>query len=114
MTFRTRRKRLNKVLLFLRRSRAPRMASGSDGGGTLAEPVTPAPRAPGGRNRMWIVIVAMLIVAIIGISTYAVLSARVHTKVGNQLWDNNDGHHVDDETAIALTIQHHIPRCGRA
>jgi len=62
---------------------------------------------------MWIVIVAILIVAIIGISTYAVLSARVPTKVGIELWYNNDGHYGDTETALALTLQNSIQSCGR-
>src|SRR5438034_1448417 len=82
---------------------------------TLAEPVTPAPapRAPGGRNRMWIVVVAILIVALVIVSAFAVLSARTPTKISTELWYNNDGHYGDTETALALTLQNSIQSCGR-
>jgi len=81
---------------------------------TLAEPVAPpAPAAGGKKNRMWIVIVAILVVALLGVSAFAVLSAQPPKKVSIELWYNNDGHYGDTETAIALTLQNSIQSCGR-
>ncbi len=80
----------------------------------MAEPVAPpAPAAGGKKNRKWIVIVAILIVALLGVSAFAVLSAQPPKKVSIELWYNNDGHYGDTETAIALTLQNSIQSCGR-
>ncbi len=62
---------------------------------------------------MWIVVVAILIVALLGVSAFAVLSARVPTKITQELWYNNDGHYGDTETSLALTLQNSIQSCGR-
>jgi peptide/nickel transport system substrate-binding protein len=63
---------------------------------------------------MLIAIVAILIVALIGVSAFAVLSARVPQKLAVELWYNNDGHYGDTETALALTLQNSIKDCGKA
>ena len=62
---------------------------------------------------MWIAVVAILVVALVGISAFAVLSARTPQKYSIELWYNNDGHYGDTETAIALTLQNSIQSCGR-
>jgi len=62
---------------------------------------------------MWIVVVAILIVALVIVSAFAVLSARTPTKISTELWYNNDGHYGDTETALALTLQNSIQSCGR-
>jgi peptide/nickel transport system substrate-binding protein len=62
---------------------------------------------------MWIVLVAILVVALVGVSAFAVLGARTPQKYSIELWYNNDGHYGDTETAIALTLQNSIQTCGR-
>ncbi len=79
----------------------------------MAESTTPPPQPAGGKRRLWIVIVAILIVALIGVSAFAVLSARVPQKLAIDLWYNNDGHYGDTETALALTLQNSIKNCGK-
>ena len=75
----------------------------------MAPPAQPAK----GRNRLMIAIVAILIVALIGLAAFAVLSARVPQKFSFELWYNNDGHYGDTETALALTLQNSIKNCGK-
>src|SRR5437899_5161366 len=74
----------------------------------------PPPAQPAkGRNRLMIAIVAILIVALIGLAAFAVLSARVPQRFSFELWYNNDGHYGDTETALALTLQNSIKNCGK-
>lgn len=62
---------------------------------------------------MWIVIAVIVVVALIGIASFVVLSARAPTKYALALWYNNDGHYGDTETALALTLQNSITNCGK-
>ncbi len=63
---------------------------------------------------MLIAIVAILVVALIGVSAFAILSARVPQKLSVEIWYNNDGHYGDTETSLALTLQNSIKDCGKA
>src|SRR2546425_2435263 len=106
-------KPLNKVHPFLPNQRPGAGCVRPEGGESLAEPMAPPAQPAKGKNRLLITIVAILIVALIGLAAFAVLSARVPQKFSFQLWYNNDGHYGDTETALALTLQNSIKNCGK-
>src|SRR5438093_9201719 len=106
-------KPLNKVHSFLPNQRPGAGCVRPEGGESLAEPMAPPAQPAKGKNRLLIAIVAILIVALIGLAAFAVLSARVPQKFSFQLWYNNDGHYGDTETALALTLQNSIKNCGK-
>jgi len=60
-----------------------------------------------------IAVIAIIVVAVVAISTYVVLSAAPRPKLQIELWYNNDGHYGDTETAVAAVLQNSIERCGK-
>jgi len=77
----------------------------------LAESVAPPARPAGGKSRLWIVAVVVLVIALIAVSAYALIP-RTTNKYSIELWYNNDGHYGDVETQLALTVQNSIKDCG--
>ena len=81
----------------------------------MAEPASAEPpaRAAGGRSRLLIVAVVILVIALIGVSAYALIPKPAAAKIPIQLWYNNSNHYGSTEVAVALALQNSISTCGK-
>ena len=79
----------------------------------MAEPSAPPAQPAGGKSKMWIAIIAIVVVALIAVAAFIVLQVSVPRKYQLELWYNNDGHYGDTEAALAQTLQNSIQTCGK-
>src|SRR2546422_163679 len=113
--FRGHEKPLNKVHPFLPNQRPGAGCVRPEGGENLAEsgtPVAPPARAGGGRSRLLIVAVVILVIALIAVSAYALIP-KASAKLQVELWYNNSNHYGSTEVAVALALQNSIASCGK-
>lgn len=81
----------------------------------MAQPTTPPTEQPprGGMKRMWIAVIAIIVIALLAVTAYVFFVPRAPAKYQIELWFNSDGHYGDTEDELATVLKNSIEACGK-
>lgn len=79
----------------------------------MAEEVAPPAQPAGGKSRIWLAIIAVIVAVIVISAVAVVILTAPSPKYQIDLWYNSDGHYGDTEDELATVLKNSIESCGK-